>query len=172
MKNNMKISSGAKKDLLIIALANALLIVANSDDAKEDKDLTKLDNTSYKLNRRIDRRLNNLQAKLDETQKQFYIDIDSGEPRKLGMWVKSKLNSKFIKVMNGLSKETNLESLASQILFNNFCERDKPLHESFKWLAEPNQHHAVYDMIEQTIVGKITNSVYLDAVASIKIIKG
>lgn len=164
------ISSGAKKDLLVIGLCNALLVVSKSKDAEEDKNLTKLDNSSYKINKRIERRLDKLQQKLDKTQKQFYLD--SGNPRELGVWVKSKLDSRLVKVLNELSKETSLESLANQILFTNFCDRDKPLHDSFKWLTETKQHDEIFELIDQTQVSRIVENVYHDALKSIAIIKG
>lgn len=166
----MKISAGSKKDLLVIGLCNALLVVSKSQEVKDDKDLTKLDNTSYKVNKRIDRRLNKIQEQLSETQVQFYMD--SGNPRELGKWVRTNLDTKLVKVLKSLNKETSLESLANQILFTNFCDRDKPLHDSFKWLSESKQHDEIFDLIEQTKVSRIVGNVYNDALNAISIIKG
>ena len=166
----MKISQGAKRDLLIISLANALLIVAKGSEIKEDEDIIPLDNSSYKINKRINRRLDKLQSKLAETQVQFYAESEN--PYEFSRWVRSNLDSKLTKVLKGLHGETNLESLANQILFTNFCDRNKPLHDSFKWLRDIKQHNQIFDLIEQTKVSRIAGNIYEDALKSIAIIKG
>jgi len=165
------ISSGSKKEMLVIGLVNALIIVSKGQEAKQDKDLTKLNNKSHKQNKKIRLKMDELQKKLSETQTKMYHE--SGDPRKLGMWVRSKLDSKITKVLGGLRKDTSLESLAIQILFANFCDnRTKPLHGSYKWLEDEKQLNDIFTLLEETNADTVTESVFYDALSAIAIIKG
>ena len=158
----MRIPSGAKRDLMIINLAIGLIRTSlnNDDDVKHDKYLTKRDNKSYKLNKRIDRNLERLATKLQETQTKVYDKY--GKDGKLGKWAKSYLNTKMINIFNKMQKDTNLELLANQVLFECFIERDKPLIEEYKWLTETKEY-AVFDLLVETHAGKVVESTYLDA---------
>ena len=166
----MKISAGAKKDLMIIGLANALLLIRNHDEVKEDKNLTKLNNKSHKVNKKLGVELDLLQKKLHDTTGKIYFA--SGDPKKLGEWVRANLDNRITKVLRCLDKSTSLELLANQILFMNFCDRDKPLHESYQWLTDEDRHYKIFDLLGLTNASNAEDSTYKDALKAIEIIKG
>ena len=157
-----KISAGAKKDLLIINFVIGLIQTSMRDDdaVKNDKDLTKRTNKDYKLNKRIDRRLERLSLMMQETQNAVYRKY--GADGSLGRWVTTKLNTNLIKLLNKLSADTNLELLANQVLFEAFKERNKPLIEEFEWLREFDTY-SLYDLLVSTEAGKVGSETYEDA---------
>jgi hypothetical protein len=168
----MAISSGAKKDLLVLNLCIGLIgtVLNDKDEAvKNDKDLIKRTNKNYKLNKRIDRRLEKLFEKLQATSKAIFEKY--GRDGKLGKWMKTKLNTTTIKVLNELRPDTNLELLANQVLFECFMERDKPLIEELQWLADISEY-SVFDMLVQTEAGSVEGETYQDAIDIVKKIKG
>lgn len=164
------ISSGAKRDLLVIGLCNALLMIRNSEDVKEDKHLTKLNNKSHKVNKKLDMELETLQRRLHDTQTKMYHA--SNNPTKLGKWVRGNLDTKITKVLRRLKKNTNLELLANQILFMNFCDRQLPLHKEYQWIAEESQHYKIFDLLGLTTAATVESETYEDAVISIEILRG
>lgn len=156
------ISAGAKRDLLIINLAIGLIQTSlnNEDEVKNDKDLTKRTNKDYKLNKRIDRRLEKLVDRLQKTQTEVFEKY--GEDGKLGKWVKGKLNSNFLNIFNNLKPNINLELLANQTLFECFMERDKPLMDEYMWLRDSNSY-SIFDLLVETEAGKVEGETYEDA---------
>ena len=156
------IPSGAKRDLLIINMAIGLITITleKPEEVKNDKDLTQRTNKDHKLNKRIDRRLENLMKRLSETQMTVFTKY--GRDGKLSKWVRSNLNSKFINIFNRLQSNTNLELLANQLLFECFMERDCPVIEEYKWLLDKKVYE-VFDLLVETEAGKVTEETYEDA---------
>jgi len=157
-----RLSSGARRDLLLMNLVIGLIGTALGDDeeVKNDKDLTKRTNKDYKLNKRIDRRLEKLIKSLQETQAKVFGRY--GKDGKLGKWIKGKVEKELIPVLNSLNPKTNLELLANQVLFECFMERDKPLIEEFKWLNDSGVY-SMYDLLVETEAGKVEGETYEDA---------
>ncbi len=157
-----KIPSGAKRDLLMLNMAIGLISVSLSGDDVIEKDeyLVRRTNKDYKFKKRIDRRLEEMQERLQETQTQIHRKY--GRDGTLGRWVKNKLNSVIVKALNSLSPTTNLELLAYQLLFECFMERDKPLIEEYKWLQD-KKVYALYDILIETTAGTVEGETYEDA---------
>lgn len=165
------LSSGAKRDMLIINMAYSLLITAKSKEAKMDKEMTHLTNKSHKLNRKIHSRTDDLVWKIDRCIKDLYVN--SGDPTLVGKWVKSHLSEeKIIKLMLSLDKKTNFELLAVQLLFTNFCERDKKLHKIMKWLTNEIQYYEIFDLLERTNASMAIESTTKDSEMLMKALKG
>ena len=90
----------------------------------------------------------------------------------MAQWVQNNLDTKILKAIKNTDKTTNLELLANQILFTNFCERDKPVHEMFKWLQDETQHFEIFDLLAQTNAADVEGSAYEDALKVIQEIRG
>ena len=163
------ISSGAKKDLLVLGLTNALIMICRSEDVKKDEHLIRLSNKTHKINKKVWYLLDEMSEKLKQTQDKVYKE--SSNPFELGLWVKKNLNNRIMKVLNLLDKNTNLELLCNQLLFSNFCERDKTVMECMKWLQEKSQHFEVFDLLSLTNASECEESTFRDAEMAINIIK-
>jgi len=163
----MIIPSGAKKDLLVINLAIGLIsiVIEDTKAVKEDKDLTKRTNKHYNLNKRIDRRLEKLVSDLKSTQDKVFKKY--GADGSLGKWIKSKLDSKIVNILNGMEKDTNLELLANQILFECFMERDKPVIQEYEWLKD-FKSYSVFDLLIETEAGNVTEETYEESIEIVR----
>ena len=166
----MTYSQGAKKDFLILGAASAIIQVLKSEEIKKDVDLLKLSNKSHKINKKIMELLNELETKLHTTQKEFYTNADN--TKALAEWVKLKFDLVFMKGGTILNENTNLILAVNQLLFMNFCERDKKLHKNFEWLAEQDQHFKLFDLLMQTNAKDVEEISFTDAVRLIQKIKG
>jgi len=166
----MAYSQGAKKDFLILGTASAIIQVLKSEEIKKDVDLLKLSNKSHKINKKIMELLNELETKLHETQNKFYANAK--DTRELAKWVRQKLDLVITKGLKSLNEHTNLILAVNQILFMNFCERDKKLHKNFEWLAEQDQHFKLFDLLMQTNAKDVEEVSFTDAERLIQIIKG
>ena len=166
----MAYSQGAKKDFLILGAASAIIQVLKSEEIKKDVDLLKLSNKSHKINKKIMELLNELETKLHTTQEEFYTNADN--TKVLAEWVKLKFDLVFMKGGTILNENTNLILAVNQLLFMNFCERDKKLHKNFEWLAEQDQHFKLFDLLMQTNAKDVEEISFTDAVRLIQKIKG
>lgn len=164
------ISQGAKKDMLVANFVSSIIKMFHHQDAKDDENLAKLLNNTHKINKRIYKIFDDLSKNIDEAQTNLYFK--SGHPEKLGDWLRDKLKHRVLKVFSRLQKETSLEILAHQILFLNFCDRDKPVTEEFKFLTDVSLYDEIFDLLEQTNAKSRESEAYKDAVMAIEIIKG
>lgn len=145
----MRLSVGAKKDLLILHFAYALLKISNEtiDDANI---IHRADNKIYKVNKKIDKAVNKLITNLQMTIEIMYQD----NSLELQSWVKAKMLKRVGVALSNIQDEvTNLEYLALLILYVNFCEHDKKLREEYLWLEDAEQYFVVMEMLNQTKAG-------------------
>lgn len=164
------LSSGAKKDLLVLNLAISLIQIRNDRVVSDDRDLTKLSNKSHKQNKKIYTLMDSLRQKMLRTQDNIFKSADN--PKKLGEWVRGKLSTKIMPVLNSFDERINLDILAHQLLYNNFVERDKPLCSEMQWLQDGEIYNKIQDLFEQTNAVSIEDVAYKDALRAISIIKG
>ena len=133
------LSSGFKREVLILALTQALLTISleRSDEVKDNDVKKRKDNKHYKLDRRIDNRLQNVV----DLNKKIIEGIYSKYGLEIINYVKKKIRYKVLDTLTKVDTgDVNLELLTLHILYNNFATRDKPLHEAFKPMAD----HADY----------------------------
>jgi len=149
----MKLSSGAKRDLLIVNLAFGMIMTSTDDIAKADDGIITRDNKDYKLSKRINRRLEKLAQRLQETQNKIFRKYEDSN-RSLGKWVRGKLDKNFIKAIHEVGNNASLELVAHQMLYINFCERDKPLIEEMQWLQHAELYDELYDLLDKTAASK------------------
>lgn len=166
----MNFSSGAKKDLLVLNLCQAILAVRKSEEVKQDKDIVKFDNKSYRQNKKIDMFCDELQKKLSETLAHAFASSD--DVQSITNWLRTKWKEKGLKLIMQVDPNTNLELLANQILFYNFCDREKPVHDTMQWLQDENMHFKLFDMLEQTNAKEAIENTNKDALRLISAIKG
>lgn len=164
------LSSGAKRDLLVLCFAKSMIDVSKGDEAKSDDNLSpRTDNKDYKINKRIDNNLERINVKLNNTIQDMYEagGIDTAT------WVKKNLNKRIAGTLTQIQEETiNLEMLAIWILYVNFGNFDKrKLHDNFMWIRESDDFIKIADLMEETgianIQGEMFNTAY-DVIARIK----
>lgn len=176
----MELSSGARKDLLVATFARSLLTIGRHirentmDELKGVKPGQTVDtgkiverqsNKTYKVNKRLDRRFDKLEDALNETATQLM------DP-KTAQWQKDNVDKRIGKLLYRIqSEDINPESLAVNILFSNFVEREKPLHEAMAWLAIPGQYYDIEDLIEETPAEEVTQRMFIIAKESVAEIK-
>ena len=164
------LSSGAKKDLLVLQFCQALITVSKSDDVFADDDIVnRHSNKDYHLNKRIDKALQALSDRMTKTIK----GIIAKESYTLSKWLKSALNSKVAPTLKSITSKTiNLEMLALWICFVNFAERDKTLIAEFKEYEDANQYFRIIELIGGTDVARLENTLFEEAYKIVAILKG
>ena len=164
------ISSGAKKDLLVLRFAQAIFTVSKTDEVFADDNLLKRDSkVDYHLNKRIERAISALETRIKSTSDTL-IKRDGYE---LSKWLRSHLNSKIMPALKSITAKTiNLEMLALWILFVNFSERDKSLIPEFEEYAEPNQYFRIIELLGGTAVARLEGELFEEAYRLVSTIKG
>ena len=138
-------SSGARKDLLILFFVRALLQIS-------------LDKNNKGANNKIKMVIN----QIDDTIKA----IPPGLMATIYKWVQSKLDFKMNYLLTKLAQhEAQLEILALHLLQVNFEQRPVLLH-IYKWYQEPNNY------VEYGITKNQNGAMYKVVVDSISYIKG
>ena len=155
------LSSGAKKDLLVLNFCQALILVSKTEDVFSDDDIVnRVSNKKYHLNKRIDRALEALSERMGKTIE----GIIQKEGYALSKWLKSALNSKVAPTLKSITSKTiNLEMLALWIAFVNFAERDKTLIIEFKEYEEANQYFRIIELIGGTDVARLEGELFEEA---------
>lgn len=163
------ISSGCKKDLMVIQFANSLIQISKDDEANQDKDiLSRKSNKDYKLNKRIDRHLEAMTNKLGETINAIF-EIGGHET---AAWIRKNLDKRIGGTLTHIQQSTiNLEMLAMYVLYVNFAETERPLHKAFKWLEDAEQYFKTTDLMSSTIISRLENPMFLSAYDVVKRIK-
>lgn len=164
------ISSGAKKDLLVIQFCSALLIVSKQQDAISDSGIVsfKKDNKLHKINKKIDNNLKAMSKRLNLTTKAIIYKYGI----ELAEWLKKALNSRVIKVLNNIqSKTLNLEMLSYWIMYVNFVERDKKVIPEFEQYLDENQYFKTLGLMSETNISHLENELFLEAYEIIKELK-
>jgi len=164
------LSSGATKDLLVLSFANSLINVSKQDATKEDENLPhRYDNKAYKINKRIDRRLEKLGSKMTSTIQEVY-EIGG---QKTVLWIRNNLNKRIKGLLIKLQEDKiNLEMLAIWVLYCNFSEGRSKLIPQFEWLKDGKQFIELADMLEETKVANLQGNMFESAYDAISIIKG
>lgn len=164
------LSSGAKRDLLVLNFCQALIIVSKTDDVFADDDIVnRVSNKKHHLNKRIDRALEALSERMGKTIE----GIIQKEGHPLSKWLKSALNSKVAPTLKSITSKTiNLEMLALWICFVNFAERDKTLIAEFKEYEDANQYFRIIELIGGTDVARLEGELFEEAYKVVAILKG
>jgi hypothetical protein len=137
-----ELSGGAKRDLLILYFAMAIIKVSlggkSSDTIERDRS-----NRMHRVNARVDRRMNRI---VDMAQ-QTINDVMTPD---LARWVESKTKGSVFSLLSSISDTVmQLDTLAYYILYVNFCERKKPLHEAFRRFTDADLYFDDIDLIKQ-----------------------
>lgn len=164
------ISAGAKKDLLVLQFAAALLQVSKTDDVFNDDDLIKrVNNKDYHINKRIDRAIEALHGRMGKT----INGIMQKEGYSLSKWLRAALDSKVMPTLKSITAKTiNLELLALWIAFVNFSERDKTLNAEFEEYEDANQYFRIIELIGGTEVARLEGELFEEAYKIVAILKG
>ena len=165
----MTLSQGAKKDMMVLLFAKSLIEVSTTAETKTDQDLlNRIDNKNYHLNKKIDRGLLKLKDKLDKTITLMY-EIGGHD---LAKWTKINLHKRVGGTLTSIQYDTiNLELLSLYVLYVNFSEHEKKLHDNFKWLQDAEQYFKLSEMITKTVVGEIEEILFKIANDSVSRIK-
>jgi hypothetical protein len=164
------ISSGAKRDLLVLNFCQALILVSKTDDVFADDDIiNRVSNKKHHLNKRIDRHLQALSERMGKTiegviQKEGYT---------LSKWLKSALDSKVAPTLKAITAKTiNLEMLSLWIMYVNYSEHKKPLIPEFREYEDAEQYLKVIELISGTEIAKLENTLFEEAYKIVAILKG
>jgi len=151
------ISQGAKRDLLIIQFCKALLVIANTEETITDSDVMSRNNTQYHLNKKIDRALNKIIDRLQNTIDTLYLEGKAD----LSKWIVNNLEPRIGVALTKIQVKTvNLEMLALWILFVNFSEKDRKLHQAFIEWVDANQYFKVLEMMCNTKIAVLEGELF------------
>jgi hypothetical protein len=143
----MRLSSGARKDLLVVKFCKAMFDVAKQDETIADADIS-----SCELDNYIEGKLVALSDRLQNTINKAYKNNGS----ELSAWVSKNLDRRIGLTLTRIQAHSvNLEMLALWVLFINFCERDKPIDDLFSEWLEPEQYLNVIELLSHTEVAKL-----------------
>ena len=165
-------NNNTKKDFLVLNFVSALFTVSNKDTEDENV-IKRTSNIDYKQNKRIDRRIDQIQETISKSIKDMY----QLGGKDLTKWMKINLEKKIVGTLTKIQAETiNLEYLAMFILYVNFAKNER----NGKTLAEPMQEiqdamQYILDttaMFEGTAVGDLEGDMYEQAHNIIMMIKG
>ena len=152
-----KLSSGAKRNILVLAFVHALLRLSremDEDTLKKEGVDVRHNNKHYKTNKKIDRRLEKLEKEVSDT-------IESLMRYDTARWLKKKTQTVIPKVLKTIPHKVSLESLAIWILFLNFFEkRDPVLHPAFDKFTNPERYMQLADLIED-VLGDTNSEMFL-----------
>jgi hypothetical protein len=164
----MRLSSGTRLDLMVVQFAASLIQISLENNCDDDGLIERGSNKGYHLNKRIDRRLQKLHSGLQDTVSSLFAEGG----KEVALWIRSNLDKRVGKTLLSIQESNvNLESLASWILFINFCERDKPVNKNMVWLQNEKQYFELSDMIGQTEIKGVEADMYQEAYRAISMIK-
>jgi len=164
------LSSGAKKDLLVLNFCQALILVSKTDDVFADDDIVnRVSNKKHHLNKRIDRHLQALIERMGKTIE----GIIQKEGYALSKWLKSALNSKVAPTLKSITSKTiNLEMLSLWIMYVNYSEHKKPLIEEFKQYEDAEQYFKIIELMSGLDVARLEGPLFQEAYKIVAILKG
>lgn len=165
-----KLSSGAKRDLLVLQFVTALLTISKTEEVLNDEDLKVRDvKADYHLNKRIDRATLKLQERMQSTIEHLI----KREGMELSKWLKAHLESKVMPALKSIvAKTINLEMLALWVAFVCFSERDKTLLPEFKEYEDANQYFRIIELMGRTEVARLEGELFEEAYKVVAILKG
>ena len=162
------LSRGAMKDFMVLQFAHSMIEVSMQDTSKIDTDLLNRDNKSHKLNKKIDKKLEELSGKIKDTISLMFKEggIEIVE------YVKKNLHTRIGGTLTQIQKDTiNLEMLAMYVLYVNFAEKQRPLHPLMQWLSDTDMIFGITDMMSETAIVILENDLFLEAYSVISKIK-
>lgn len=160
----MKLSSGAKKDLMIIKFCKALL-----DVAKQEETITDADVSSCSLDDCIEDKLTKISDRLQSTINEAY----KSNGWELSIWMNKNLDKRIGVTLTKIQAHSvNLEMLALWVAYTNFCERDKPVASMFSEWLEPEQYLDIIELLSHTEVAKLEGIMFDLSYEIINNIKG
>ena len=164
------LSSGARKDLLVMTFAKSMIEVSYGEDARSDENLApRVDNKDYRANKKIDNALIRLKDKLTESIDKLYTigGKDTVE------WIRKNLHKRIGGTLTKIQAEQiNLEMLAIWVLYVNFADVKRQLHEEMKWLSDGAQLLKIADMMEETKISDLQGDMFNIAYDVIERVKG
>ena len=120
--SNMRLSSGFKRDFLVLNFSIAILTIM-VDDMKSDGVVSRESNKTHKLNKRIDNRLKTLRDRLKIESDNIYSSQDNGD---LVKWMRHKTETKILTTLEKVEHgDVSLEYLALWILWQNFTTNER-----------------------------------------------
>lgn len=157
-----QLSSGEKKELLVIQFASGIIKTSMLSE-RQDGLINLLE--GHMLTSVIKDASVALDQRLSAT---FKNNIDSYS----ATWFKSKLKSKISPLLHKLDKEkVELLSFSIYLLYRNFSDlRNKSLSDRFKEYEDPQQYFYILDMIDE-VRGKEGNDMFDLAVYCIDVLK-
>lgn len=163
----MTLSSGAKRELLVIYFVDAVFRVALEKEAEGTIPRDRTDNKLHKINKRIDRRIMALRDR-------FHHTANIATDHDVAIWLHGKTKHK---VLAALSKVTQyniqLETFGLYLMYANFCERDKPLDPIFAEYNDPNLYFDEIDLMKMTNITEDDEAVAMNVAYTIlKDLKG
>lgn len=164
------LSSGAKRDFLVLQFAKSLIEVSKKDESKADDDLfNRDDNKDYKLNRRIDRALDKLSDRMNETINALYKEGG----RDVAEWTRKNLPRRVGGTLTKIQESTiNLEMLAMWVMYVNFAESERKLHKEFEWCRDAEQYFKITELMTDTKIAGLEEAMFKTAYDVIARIKG
>lgn len=139
----MAISSGAKKELLILFFCKAIFQVALEHNTIGSIPRERL-NKAYIINNRIDRRIKSLVERITAT-------IDATITPDIAEWMHSKTRGVLFSVLMRIAqKDIQLETFAFYMIFVNFCERKQKLDDIFIEYTDANLLFDTVDLLKLT----------------------
>lgn len=164
------LSSGAKKDMLVLSFVSSLFSVSKQEATKEDESIpNRDDNKAYKINKRIDSNIERISTKINETIDNLYKDGGNETSNWIRNNLQKRIGGTLVKIQDD---KINLEMLGLWILYCNFSEIKRPLHEEMEWLTEGSQFLRIADMMEETKISDLQGKMNFAAYDVIQRIKG
>ena len=164
------ISSGAKKDMLVLQFCKAMLDVSKMEETVNDTDVVSVkNNKNYHLNKRIQTALDKMSDRMQTTLNTLYIDGGTSTAE----WVRSNMNKRIGSTIKDFQAKTvNLEMLSMWIMYVNFCERDKAIHPLFKEWLDEKQYFRIIELLGGTEVARLEGEMFDISYDIVKRIKG
>lgn len=162
------LSRGAMKDFMVLQFVHSLIEVSMQDTSKQDINLLNRDNKSHKINKKIDKKLEELRDNLKATINLMFKEGG----RDTAEYVKKNLHSRIGGTLTQIQKDTvNLEMLAMYVLYVNFAEKQRPLHLLMQWLNNADMIFGITDMMAETVISTLENDLFLEAYSVVSKIK-
>jgi hypothetical protein len=162
------LSRGAMKDFMVLQFVHSMIEVSMQDTSKQNIDLLNRDNKSHKLNKKIDKKLEELRDNLKATINMLFKEGG----RETAEYVKKNLQSRIGGTLTQIQRSTiNLEMLAMYVLYVNFAEKQRPLHPLMQWLNDADMIFGITDMMTETAISILESDLFLESYSVVSKIK-
>lgn len=149
------LSGGFISELSFVSLAYGLLHVSNEIENEKCENIgaTKR-GADYKISKRLKRRINTLKTELWEFMAKYAEHSDR---------IRSRNEKLFRLALSKVHNSIQLDYLALWVLYLRFQpnERNKPLHDDFKWICDKEgQLMGIIDLLAQTACAEQDGEMY------------